>query len=168
MPRARTAWLANYLTTGFFRCRHEFLARYPSIEAAVAAMLAQKIGISDSGAVWFQRRLRNLVPDAKWVVITRDTGDASESLEEACDFPTDLSRHAEKVALACHIPGALVVDFEDIDERVVEIARFAFPDWVHDVDRHLQLLSLSIQLRKPFLKAGIRAVPASLLEQMEP
>lgn len=172
MPRARTAWVANYLTFGPCFCEHEALSQVPTPEQLVARMRSFESigasGISDSGAVRFHRQLRAIVPDAKWVFLRRDPEESEDSFWQEQDIAVSLAGHARAVESAIR-PGDLVVDFGDIDARILEIARFVCPDWAHLQVRHDMLLGWDVQLTRGAMAAGTSRVARSgILDHFDP
>lgn len=158
MPRARTAWVSNYLTHGACFCEHEGLSFVESPAALVARMAAREVeasGVSDSGAVLFHKELRKLSPGARWVFLLRDKTECEDSffLERGLKVP--LKDHVARIHAAIK-PGDLVVQFADIDDRIKEIAQFVCPAWHHDQARHDMLLQWDVQLTGAALGAGIR------------
>lgn len=174
MPRARTAWLANYLTSGSVLCEHEALSRFTTPDECATWLLertatGRPTGMSDSGAVYFADALAAALPGAKWVVIRRTVYDCEASFQQEHGIGVDLWAHKRKMDDAIMRQRPLVVDFKDIDVRAREIAEHCVPGWVHDEDRHRMLLRFDVRLTDPALKSGIKTVQGSgLLAMAEP
>jgi hypothetical protein len=175
MPRSRTAWVANYLTTGGVYCEHELLSRFRNVQECAEWMRAEAtartaVGMSDSGAVLFQDALAEALPEARWVILRRPVAEVEESFrrEHGLELP-DLWAQKRKVDDAIMRRNPLVVDFPDVDGRIREVAEYCVPGWVHDEDRHRMLLGWDVQLTRKALATGIKEVCASgLLGAVEP
>lgn len=71
LPRSRTAWLANALTTDFSFCRHEALL--DGVTAMVPWLSgAPRRGDSDSGLSLVWPMIRKSFPEAPLVIVKRD------------------------------------------------------------------------------------------------
>ena len=92
LPRSRTAWLANFLTTGSSFCFHEAL-RYVNHIDKLPALLetaqndepAEFVGNSDSSMVFAQNWLTEHYPEAHYVFVRRDLWEVIESYRR--EFP---------------------------------------------------------------------------------
>ncbi len=159
MPRARTAWVSNYLTHGSCFCEHEGLSYVDTPEALVQRMANRReyesSGISDSGAVLFHKELRRRCPGARWVFLLREKSECEDSFFLERGIKLSLDEHVARVHAAIK-PGDLVVHFKDIDARILEVAQFVCPTWHHVQDRHDMLLQWDVQLTGAALGAGIR------------
>lgn len=172
MPRARTAWVANFLTYGGCYCEHDGLARAGNVERCVDWFNTvggyDAIGISDSGAAQFTRALDAGVPGLRWVVIVRAPRECEASFAAAGCPAVSLDHHARRVAVLASRPDTLVVRFEELDERIDEIARFCCPTWKPNPDRRDMLCRLNIQLTPTGLSEGARlALLGGLVRQVE-
>lgn len=113
LPRSRTAWMAAWLG-----CNHELMNGLESPDE-FAEMLGDN-GDSDCGLMWLP--LRKMYPDAPVLVIDRPIKDVVASLKRLMDVTPyietllDISRR--KMLL---IDNALVVKFDEIDDRLDEI-----------------------------------------------
>lgn len=127
------------------------------------------VGMSDSGAVMFQDALASEIPEAKWVVIRRSVSECEASFANEHGINVDLWVHKRKVDDLIVYRDALVVNFEDLDNRILEIARYCHPGWEHDERRHRMLLSFDVKLTDKHLKDGIKHVASTnLLKSIEP
>ena len=172
MPRARTAWLAAFLSDQGAHCFHDLLAKSKDVEAAVDTAVGSDhrvSGISDNGLVYFHERVHGLLPDAKWVVVKRDPTECKNSAD-LCGMgsgwdPWDHMRRADTVATE---RGALVVDYMDLDSRAEEIARWCVPGWVENPDRRELLCGFDVQMKARDWKKHFASVSADLVVQAEP
>ena len=83
LPRSRTAWLANFLTTGASYCAHDALlgvSSFVELDAKLRALPGELRGDSDSAALLFAPRLFAMYPEARWVVVLRDPEEVVWSL----------------------------------------------------------------------------------------
>jgi hypothetical protein len=113
LPRSRTAWTANFLSVAPAFCWHDGLSNTPSLKAFQTKMEAHEIcGDSDSGLPFFYDELREMYPEANWVVLRRDPEEVVVSLarmnpyfgmprinvEEARSMVTASSKQLDKIA----------------------------------------------------------------------
>jgi len=83
-PRTRTAWLANFFTYGNSFCFHEAIKQCNNITDLKDLFVStgkQYVGNSDSVIPFFAKRVNELFPQAKWVIIERDEQDVIKSLD---------------------------------------------------------------------------------------
>lgn len=79
LARSRTAWIANFLTSGKTICLHDALIGCGSVEELRDKMAAQpfpNVGNSDSGLALIWPKLLQQFPDAKTVFVWRDPNEA--------------------------------------------------------------------------------------------
>jgi hypothetical protein len=172
MPRARTAWLATFLSDQGAHCFHDLLARSKDVEAAVETALGadhRAVGISDNGLVYFHERVHGLVPNARWVVVKRDPNECMESAVK-CGMggEWDPWMHAHRADSLATERGALVVDYQDLDARAEEIARWCIPGWVENPDRRDLLCGLDVQMKARDWQKHFASVSSGLAAQVEP
>jgi hypothetical protein len=125
LPRSRTAWFAAIFTaTDDCFCYHDGLNGHRTVENYRKMLNSRPetfVGDSDSGLLLLD--MEKLFPDAKRVVIKRDPDECAESLAEFLG-----PEYAETIDAAIPyleaINGALVVDFDDIDDRIDEIYNY--------------------------------------------
>lgn len=180
MPRARTAWLANFMTNGTVLCEHEMLSRFGTPEECAEYMnqmvedgVVSAIGMSDSGAVLFQDALRAALPEAKWVVIRRSVDASQKSFRNEHGIEVDLWAHKRKVDDAIMNLSPLVVDFEDIDKRIEEIKAYCLGDppatGLASGIRTEMLKRFDVKLTDAALREGCKLVSQSgLMRRVEP
>jgi hypothetical protein len=89
LPRSRTAWISNLLTSGCSFCWHD-AAKFGGVAGICSALDAALLmpgvkvaGNSDSGLAMFSRRLMEIYPLAKWVIVWRDFESALEDFIKA-------------------------------------------------------------------------------------
>lgn len=112
LPRSRTKWFSEYFTQAGAPCIHE--ATGFCTESDVFSLVEAGVGISDTG-LW-SIDLAEKYPDVPLVVIRRALCDVKEALE-AIGLPWH-----DILLLALNVPrAALVVDYDDIDDRLEEI-----------------------------------------------
>ncbi len=94
LPRCRTAWLANFLTTGNSFCYHEAMKFCPTtrdLKPLFESRAVPYVGDSDSLLPFFIDEVLEIFPNAKLVVIERDPEKVIKSLQrvfpEAADVP---------------------------------------------------------------------------------
>ncbi len=173
MPRARTAWVANYMTHRGILCMHEGLSLFDSPEECAEWMRLEAkdrpaVGICDSGAVWFYRALERLLPEAKWALIRRLPGESEASYLGEHGIDVSLHAHAVRLEEVASLRTALTVDFAELDVRMTELARWCVPGWEHDSMRHQMLTRCDVKLTDAALKGGIQRVKESpLLSHVE-
>lgn len=133
MPRSRTAWLANFMTTGDVFCHHEGLNGCHTID-----QYKDKLGTSDgdacTGLVLFD--LDSQFPNAKKVIIERSDRLPRDETVDYMQFKLN------------EIDG-LRVKFEDIDSRLEEIHTY-LTDQPYDVKRADMLKMLNVQVMQPY------------------
>jgi len=147
LPRSRTAWMANWLTTDHSLCLHD----EPFAVNKVA--LGRMTGFSGSEICTQFDDVEKAFPVSPWVIILRKPADAFESFMLA----SGLDRTAEAVALwwdarlkllaqLCRKPNVEAIPFDDLDSE--QTARQV---WSHlmqgkpfNLERWLLLWKLSV------------------------
>jgi hypothetical protein len=129
LPRSRTAWLANWLTTGETFCYHDGLSGCASLDAFDRKLAAHPIcGDSDSGLAFFWEPLRKAYPDAQWAIVRRDPlfvaaslvrmtpyeGTANLTPTAAEEFVAEASARLDKLAAE---PGVFSISVEQLATR---------------------------------------------------
>lgn len=182
MPRARTAWLANFMTYGGVLCEHEMLSKFKTPEECAEYMrqmvedgVVGAIGMSDSGAVLFQDALKAALPEARWVIIRRSVDECQKSFKNEHGIAVDLWAHKRKVDDAIMNLSPLVVDFNDIDSSLTAIRMHCIGDApkpiVHGLAtgiRDEMLKGFDVKLTDKALRDGATAVDPSLIKRIEP
>lgn len=162
MPRSGTAWLSAFLTYRTCVCWHELFAERCDVGASVCELESSSElsggawGTADSGAVHFLDRVRAAMPNARWVIVTRDPAACRASAQRAYGVDAPFEAHAEAVDRAMSTLGAsaLVVPFDSVFERADEIARYCDPRWVEWPRRTAAFRKLNIQLTRTALITG--------------
>jgi len=183
MPRARTAWLANFMTYGSVLCEHEMLSKFKTPEECAEYMrqmvedgVVDAIGMSDSGAVLFQDALKAALPEARWVIIRRSVDECQKSFKNEHGIDVDLWDHKRKVDDAIMNLSPLVVDFEDIDSRLDEIRSHCVGGAPKPISHSLatgirdqMLKGFDVKLTDNALRSGCARIAASpILQRIEP
>lgn len=134
LPRSRTAWLANLLTYSTSFCWHDALT-FTSTIPRLWTFLCEHIrngydylGNSDSALLFHRDEMVKLFPEAKWVIVERDSKEVAKSFwdqfhatypggpttfEETCLMTSNLSELFQKVKNA--FPNCLHVKFTDLE-----------------------------------------------------
>lgn len=79
LPRSRTSWLANWLTTDTTHCYHDLLADCSTVADMgrfFERTKADRVGNSDSGLPFVWEAAHTLWPEARWLVVERDIDSA--------------------------------------------------------------------------------------------
>lgn len=147
LPRSRTAWMANWLTTDHSLCLHDEPFRVNKVA------LSRMTGFSGSEICTQYEEIEKSFPGAPWVIILRKPADAFESFMSA----SGLDRTAEAVtrywdarlhllAQLCRKPNVEAIPFDDLDSE--QTARKA---WSHlmqgepfNLERWLLLWKLTV------------------------
>lgn len=129
MPRARTAWLANFLTWGDAFCAHDLSMRCESVAqlaARIDALPGAFPGVSDSALCLIPDRIRAQWPDARWVVLRRDPAQVRFSLQAMGAYPglakvgpelavEIVTRVEQGLASFTRDPRVLFVEYDDLN-----------------------------------------------------
>lgn len=129
LPRSRTAWLANFLTYGPAFCLHDGLRhceRPEDLAARLAATGAEFPGDADPTIPLFYPQIHALFPQARYVFVERNVGDALTSYAqcvEGLQTPEQIDTGFERCRAAlCAMRTALRnqhtlnVRYEDLDK----------------------------------------------------
>ena len=135
LPRSRTAWLANLLTTDTSVCYHEKIRECDSFEKYIVKMTTapvEKVGDSSSGHLLFYRQMVQTFPDAKWVLVERNPQEAFEAAVKAFpqfDVPVQAFRdarvHMQQLKNAVPVNKLTVIEYSKLNESLGHIC-----DWV--------------------------------------
>jgi hypothetical protein len=86
LPRSRTTWLANLFTYGASFCFHDLLGECRTVEDMdrhfediARGGCVKHVGNSDSALPWVWRRVREVWPEARWLIIEREPEEALRS-----------------------------------------------------------------------------------------
>jgi len=155
LPRSKTAWLANLLTTGPSFCHHDAVRLGVSV-AALKKLFAsteyQYIGNSDSGMTALPYDSTEAFPESKWVFIRRDpiasalsyqkhfTKEPYRFVKQFTDEEAmDLTEHLDKIldVMQNLLPQhrKMIVRFDDLEKEqtVKAIWEYVLPHmpWQH-------------------------------------
>jgi hypothetical protein len=154
LPRSRTAWLANFLTYQESFCFHEpmnrtFLKDYPTLLRQPCKRYA---GVSDSMNSLIMDDLIKMFPDAKIVVVFRDTAEVEASLKKlnlSCDgLLKKIERELHRI-MAAYDP--LVVEYHKFDPT--SIWEYLIPDIPIDLARLNMLDEFNITVPESIIRA---------------
>lgn len=153
LPRSRTAWLANALTTDHSFCRHEALL--DGVTALVPWLSgASRRGDSDSGLPLVWPMVRNAFPEAPLVIVKRDPMQVRASAVKFLGDRFDVSKLLDVIS---SMESALKeievtelhlsVRFEDVGnvETGAKIWKYVLPDLPFDPVRWTFLNTLNVQ-----------------------
>lgn len=116
-PRSRTSWLATFLNANGAVCQHDIIDLCPGPEAYRDAMdVADVSGVVDTGAVFFLPAILALIPDCRVAVIDRPAAECEADMP-SLGFPVDMSGYDGPMEEAKNLPGALVVNYADLDNE---------------------------------------------------
>jgi len=129
LPRSRTFWLSRFLSYGDWECHHETAIRMRGIEDIAALFSQPGTGTAETAAAPGWRVLHHHVPDLRAVVVRRPVEQVMASLARldlngafVYDL-TKLRKNMERISRAldqiARLPGALVVDHDDLDREDV-------------------------------------------------
>jgi hypothetical protein len=113
LPRSRTTWLANFLTTEKTFCYHDPLAEMSSYKELLGLKTDRLTGIADTGIGFFDLSIF----DCPKVIIERDLSAVNEEMSDLLGISIDMSDLNNRMA---SIEG-LRIKFEDINDRLEEI-----------------------------------------------
>ena len=148
LPRSRTAWLANLLTTKDSFCFHEVIGR--------TGMLPERtdkyVGSAETCSY--------LIPEgSKTVIIHRSVDDCMASMAKSFDITNaelDLLRAAFEVeSVALYKLSGLHIDFEDIDDNIEHIWKYLLPSIPVDLDRVAEMKRVNVSLNTRILSEVI-------------
>ena len=174
LPRSRTAWVANFLTYGQVYCAHELCTVVRSV--AEVPYLLRRLGTryagnADTAQALILPQLREVLPTAPVVVIRRPVAEVVESLEALAPFGAAergltaqavqvLARHVEAAA---RVPGALVLEYHELEQEATARALLAHvaPGEPFHRARWAMLAGLQVQLTGERLRAVVREAGAN-------
>lgn len=150
LPRSRTAWVANWLTTDMTICFHD-------VEPETSKFLLNKrVGFAGPELIWKMRELERSFPSAPWLFLMRDPDECLASWKKAAgkvlphshpDFALLWKKRVEILEDSDGLPlHSLVISYEELDEEPVARAV-----WQHligtpfDLDRWKMLTEFNIQ-----------------------
>ena len=124
LPRSRTAWLANWLSTGEVFCYHDIATRMLSDVEELPGFFERSpykhTGVSDPSLGFFMQRIVDLVP--RILVVDRDIEEVQVDMERI-GLPVSATNYLEVMRdhlwAVRHHPSVLWVPFERLDEQRV-------------------------------------------------
>jgi hypothetical protein len=130
LPRSRTAWLSRFLTYREWICGHEDLRHLRGLEDAKSWLSQPFTGSAETAGAPFWRLLPRFAPEARVVVVRRPVDQVVASLLRLDTLgagafdPVRLERAMRRLdakleQVAARWPGALHVDFSDLDREDV-------------------------------------------------
>jgi hypothetical protein len=150
LPRSRTAWTANWLTTDNSICHHDI----PFDKSLLNGR--EHVGFCGPEVVMQYNEIRQELPDAPWLVLLRNSRDALLSFRKVADPLLEVSEEAMRklweereyaIGSLTSRPGVECVRFEELD--LEPVARSV---WAHllagiafDVERWRMLCDFNIQ-----------------------
>jgi hypothetical protein len=167
LPRSRTAWLSVMLTEGNVRCYHEGIAKF-NLDGMSRKLTGRGhiAGNSDSGMSFFHEKILADLPGARIVVIRRPLDEVRKSMFRfgIIDKAGVLNLADAALNSIARRPGALVIDFKDIDlAACVAIWNHVAPGEVCNTTRFEELLDLNIQIHAEKFNEGVERARAQLL-----
>ena len=162
LPRSRTAWLANFLTTDESFCYHELtadccdLAEMPDAFRRTGRRI---VGDADTSLALLHEPIKKLFPGARWVVVERPAEAVAKSLRDDLGIVIDpglLNQLQENLEVIKR--DALVVSFDGFS---VNTARFVWAYCLPGIDfdeaRWKLLDPLIVQLNPALFHAEFEA-----------
>lgn len=113
LPRSRTTWLANFLTTDKTFCYHDPLAGMSSYREVLDLKTDRITGIADTGIGFFDLSIF----DCPKVIIERDLSAVNAEMSKMLGMGIDLRDLSRRIA---SLEG-LRIKFEEINDRLEEI-----------------------------------------------
>lgn len=153
LPRSRTAWLANWFTTGPTFCYHD--RRFEMF--LVERNGARRTGFSGPEIVTQAGTIQDLYPDAPWIVVLRNSEKAFASFLDVMrrtkiGLPLDQveavwNQRKNEVIHLCARPNVLPVDFSDLDQETVarRVWAHVLPGVAFDLERWKLLKEFNVQ-----------------------
>ena len=163
LPRSRTAWLANFLTTDKSLCFHDGLKYCRKVEDLTEVFKRSDkefVGDSDSALVLFYHRIQALFPDSPWVLVYRNFKDCADSAlrlsfagEDTESILIDGAARLAVIRLAeleLKSPNVLIVDYDELDNSKVirSIVNHVTPGVLFDEERFKLLDGLHTQIHE--------------------
>jgi hypothetical protein len=146
LPRSRTAWIANLLTTDTTICYHD-------VPFSIGAVGGGKvIGFAGPQTCTQFTDVTRFFPSAPWLIVLRDRDEALRSLKKFTPVPDDYwNDRCHLISALCAKHQAMTVNFDELDNE--EVVRGA---WAHllpgipfDVERFNLLCTMNIQQQLP-------------------
>lgn len=157
LPRSRTAWLANWLTTDASLCYHD-----RDFEAFLIERNGKRrTGFSGPELVIHSERIRECYPLAPWIVVLRNSETAFASTIKAMEnakfsFPLkDVEEwwqgRKNEVIHLCARPNVMIAEFSDLDQETVARRVWAhlLPGVGFDLERWKLVKTFNVQQKLP-------------------
>jgi len=113
LPRSRTTWLSNFLTTDKTFCYHDPLAEMSSYKEILELKTDRITGIADTGVGYFDL---SMFPCRK-LIIERNLEDVNREMSKMLNIPVDMSDLQRRIE---DIDGVRI-QFDDINARLQDI-----------------------------------------------
>ncbi len=160
LPRSRTAWIANLLTTGRSFCHHDAFEKcYPRVSDLVDVLAhtpAEFVGASGSDIAFFPDIISTF-PRARHALIKRDPADVKSSIEKL--FGADMSVFMDMAAIrlaeyeARFKPLVLRVEELDSHDGVIQLWRHCLPHEPFNEERLRMLRNFNVQVTASKIEA---------------
>lgn len=164
MPRSRTAWLSNLLTSGPSVCVHDAAVDGADVESLTRMMQSIEsvyVGLADTGICFYWKQLFERHPDVPVVVIERDYESILQSwIRYTEPYPALWGTEAQLKLkhsyglfqeMKKNLKGRnfMSANFEDLNNINVcqDIWEFCVPQSVFDVRRCVALQKLNVQAK---------------------
>jgi hypothetical protein len=137
LPRSRTTWLANFLTTEKTFCFHDPLAEMYSYKEVLNLNTDRLTGIADTGIGWFDTSIF----DCRKLIIERPVSDVNKEMSSLLGQEIDLTplwANMQRIE-------ALRVPFDQINERLEEIWTYC-TELPYDALRAEYLINMNVQV----------------------
>ena len=168
-PRSRTLWFANYFSFGDSVCMHEastwscvngdpFNIDTAILDATLIAAArygAKFVGNSDAAMMLNWERIVDAYPDARWLLVDRNTDEVAASLERA-RIPLGskvVDRMWPKFSEFAHSGIPRVVNFRDIDKNLVSIEEHLAPGMDFPVWRRRMLVEANVSATQNLIES---------------
>ena len=182
--RSRTAWFAELLTCGGWRCDHDQALYMRSVDDVVRFFAQPRHGSAESAGAPGWDLVRHLVPDIRTVVIRRPVDEVLASflaldLRGVATFdPEPLRRNLERLSRAqdriARQPGVLVVEYADLkhEDACSAVWRHCLPfswdraRWESLKDRNVQCDVVEQIVYYHANRSGIEAFKVTIAREM--
>ena len=144
LPRSRTAWLANYFTTGSVLCLHE--ASYEEFLDRKNSGLWDYVGLSSTKLYEDIEKI-----DGPVLVVKRDLNDVYKWAKDYCSIDWLKYLNAKLV-----MGKQLTVDFDDIDISLEVIQGYLTPSIPYDEVRAELMMNYNVQVTEDRIEGLIK------------
>jgi hypothetical protein len=134
LPRSRTAWLAEFLSYGGWKCWHEIAIQMRDFSEVPAFFSREMTGAAETAAGPGWRLMHHHFPEMRKVVVRRPVSDVVEAIMRmdvggVATYDRDrlvsiMSRCRRELDALSAVPGVLTVDFDDLKREDVCAAVF--------------------------------------------